>query len=123
MMMTTKMMMTMRGGSPWTVVADAAKAAADLILARRAWAVAARYNDRDNNGKEGNPLIPNDATAGSGGDNNNASSAVDNGIVGCLRVLNKEMTLLQEALAAEKHKLLTKLMHRRVAGQLLFQPL
>ena len=36
-------------GSPWTVLADAATAAADLILARRAWvAVAAARDDDDN---------------------------------------------------------------------------
>ena len=36
------------GGLPWMVMADAATAAADLILARRAWAVVVRDNDRDN---------------------------------------------------------------------------
>ncbi len=107
----------------WTVVADAAEAAADLILARRAWLVVARDNDRDNDGKEGNPPVPNEAAAGGSGDDNNASSADDDAIGGCLRMLNEETTLLREALAAEKHKLLTKLTHRRVAGQLLFQPL
>ncbi len=103
----------------WTVVADAAKVAADLILARRAWAVAAH----DNDGKEGDPPVPNDAAAGGGEDNGDASSTDNDAIGGCLRVLNKETTLLWEASAAEKHKLLTKLAHKRVAGQLLFQPL
>jgi hypothetical protein len=37
---------------------DATAAAVDLILARRAWAELARYNDHDNNGKGGNPPIP-----------------------------------------------------------------
>jgi len=41
-------------------MADAAAAAVDLILARRAWAVVARDNDRVNNGKGGDllQLIP-----------------------------------------------------------------
>ncbi len=104
-------------------MADDTKAAADLILVRRAWAVAARDDNRDNDSKEGtNPLVSNDATAGGGGgrDNNGTSSADNDAIGGCLCMLNKERTLLWEALAAEKHKLLTKLTHRRVAGQLLF---
>jgi hypothetical protein len=104
-------------------VADAAKAAPDLILARRAWAVAAPNNDHNNDGKEGDPPVPNDAAASGSGDNENALSTDDDAIGGCLRVLNDETTLLREASAAEKHKLLTKLTHRRVAGQLLFQPL
>ncbi len=104
-------------------MADAAKVARDLILARRGWAVAVHNNDRDNNSKEGNPPVPNDATASGGGDDNDALSADNNAIGGCLCVLNKETTLLWEASAAEKHELLTKLMHRRVAGQLLFQTL
>jgi hypothetical protein len=36
-------------------MADAATAAVDLILARRAWMVVARDNDRDDNGEGGNP--------------------------------------------------------------------
>ena len=51
------------GGSPWTVMADAAAVAVDLILARSAWAVVAHDNNRDDNGKGGDPPIPNDATA------------------------------------------------------------
>ncbi len=94
---------------PWTVVADATKAADDLILARRVWVVGACNNNCNNNGKEDNPPIPNNAAASGGGDNNNASSADNDAIGGCLRVLNEETTLLQEALAAEKHKLSTKL--------------
>jgi len=39
------------------VMADAAAAAVDLILARRVWAVVVRDNDRDNNGKGGNPPV------------------------------------------------------------------
>ncbi len=42
-------------------MADAAAAAVDLILARRAWAVVARDNDGDDNGKGGDPPVPNDA--------------------------------------------------------------
>jgi len=34
-------------------MADAAAAAVDLILAKRAWAVVARDNDHDNNGEGG----------------------------------------------------------------------
>ncbi len=108
---------------PWTVVADAAEVAADLILARRAWAVAARDDDCNNDGKEGNPPVPNDAAASGSRDDDNASSADDDALGGCLRVLNEEKSLLREALAVEKHELSTKLTHRRVAGQLLFQPL
>ena len=37
-------------------MADAAAAAVDLILARRAWAVVVRDNDCDDNGEEGDPL-------------------------------------------------------------------
>jgi hypothetical protein len=108
---------------PWTVVADAAEAAADLILVRRAWAVAARGDDREDDGKEGDPPMPDDAAASGGGDDDDVPSADGDAIGGCLRVLNEETTLLWEASAAEKHELSTKLMHRRVAGQLLFQPL
>ncbi len=64
----------------WTVVADAAEVAADLILARRAWPVAARNDNWDNNGKEGNPPVPNNAAANSGGDNSNALSADNDAI-------------------------------------------
>ena len=42
-------------------LADAAAAAVDLILARRAWAAVARDNDRDDNGEGGDPPVPNDA--------------------------------------------------------------
>ena len=38
---TATTMMTKGGGLPWTVMADAAATAVDLILARRAWAVVA----------------------------------------------------------------------------------
>ena len=48
-------------------MADAAAAAVDLILARRAWAVVAHDNDRDDNGEGGDPPVPNDAAASSGG--------------------------------------------------------
>ncbi len=77
----------------------------------------------DNNGNKGDPPVPNDAAASGGGNNGDASSTDNNVIGGCLRVLNKKTTLLQEALATEKHKLMTKLTHRRLAEQLLFQPL
>jgi hypothetical protein len=102
-------------------LADVAEAAADLILARRAWAVAARNNNRDGGGEEGGPPVPDYATAGEGGDNDDASSMDDDVIGGCLRVLNEQTTLLWEASAAEKHERSTKLTHRRVAGKLLFQ--
>ncbi len=59
---------------PWTVMADATMVAVDLILARRAWAVVARDNDHDDNGKEGDPHVPNDAAASGGRDDDNASS-------------------------------------------------
>jgi hypothetical protein len=72
------------------VMADASEVATELILARRAWAVAARNNDRNNDGKEGNPPVPNDATASGSGDDNNASSADNNAIKGCLCVLNEK---------------------------------
>jgi hypothetical protein len=61
-------------------VGDAAEAAADLILARRAWPVAARDDNCDDNGKEGNPPVPNNATVDSGGDNSNALSADNDAI-------------------------------------------
>jgi hypothetical protein len=102
---------------------DAAKVAADVILASRAWAVAAHDDNHNNDSKEGNPPIPNNAAASGGGDNNDALSADKDAIRGCLCMLNKETTLLWEASTAEKHKLLTKLRHRRVAGQILIQPL
>jgi hypothetical protein len=66
-MTTTMTMTTMGGGLLWTAVMDAAKVAADLILARRAWAVAVCNNNYDNDSREGNPHVPNDATAGGGG--------------------------------------------------------
>jgi hypothetical protein len=105
------------------VVADATEAAVDLILARRVWAVAGCNDNCNDDGVEGDPPVPNNATAGGGRDDNDASSMDDDAIGECFRVLNKETTLLREALAAEKHELSTKLTHRRVAGQLLFQPL
>jgi len=49
--------------SPRAVMADAAAAAVDIILARRAWAVVARDNDRDDNSKGGDPTVPSDDTA------------------------------------------------------------
>ena len=39
------------------VMADTAAAAVDLILTRRVWAVVVRDNDRDDNGKGGNPPV------------------------------------------------------------------
>ena len=42
-------------------MADAAAAAVDLILARRAWAVVVRDNDCDDKGEGGDPPVPNDA--------------------------------------------------------------
>ena len=60
-------------------LADAAAAAVDLILARRAWAVVARDNDRDDNGEGGDPSVPNDAATSGGGDNDNASSWMRSG--------------------------------------------
>ncbi len=42
-------------GLPWMVMADAAAAAVVLILARRAWAVVVRDNDRGDNGEGGDP--------------------------------------------------------------------
>jgi hypothetical protein len=86
--------------------------------------VVARDNHRDNDDKKGgNPPRPNNTAAGGGGDEEDMLSADNVAIGGCLCMLNEEMAFLREALAAEKHKLLTKSTHRRVAGQLLFQPL
>ncbi len=76
---------------------------------------------RNDNGEEGDPPVPNNAAAGGGGDNDNALFEDNVAIGGCLHVINKETTSLREASAAEKHELATKLTHRRVAGQLLFQ--
>jgi hypothetical protein len=100
-------------------MADAAKAATDLILARRAWVVAARNNDHYDDDEEGDLPVPNYATAGGGEDNNDTLPTDDDAIRGCLRLLNEQTTSLRETSATEKHKLLTKLTHRRVAGQLL----
>ena len=86
-------------------MADATKAATDLILTRRVWAVVAQDDDCDDNGKEGDPPVPNNAAAGGGGDNNNVLSADDDVIGGCLHMLNKQTTLVWEALATEKHGL------------------
>ncbi len=61
------------GGSPWTAEA------VDLILARRAWAVVARDNDREDNGEGGDPPGSNDDAASGGGDNDNASSRMRSG--------------------------------------------
>jgi len=44
-------------------MADADAAAVDLILARRAWAMVVRDNDRDDNSEGGDPPVPNDAAA------------------------------------------------------------
>ncbi len=60
-------------------MADAATAAVDLILARRAWVVVAHDNDRDNNGEGGDPPVPNDVAASGGGDDDNASSWMQSG--------------------------------------------
>ena len=65
--------------SPRAVMADAAAAAVDIILARRAWAVVARDNDRDDNGKGGDPPVPSDDAASGGGDDVNASSRMRSG--------------------------------------------
>jgi hypothetical protein len=51
----------------------------DLILARRAWAVVARDNNRGNNGKGGNPPISNDDAASGGGDEDNVLSRMQSG--------------------------------------------
>ncbi len=64
---------------PWTVMADAAAVAVDLVLARRAWTVVAHDNDRNDNSKGGNPLVPNDAAASGRGDNDNALSRMQSG--------------------------------------------
>ena len=60
-------------------MADAAAAAVDLILARRAWAVVVRDNDCDNNVEGGNPPVPNDAAASGSGDYDNVSSRMQSG--------------------------------------------
>jgi hypothetical protein len=62
-------------------MADAAAVAVDLILARRAWAVVARDNDRDDNGEGGDPPVPNDAAACGSGDDDNASSRMRSGVL------------------------------------------
>ena len=56
------------------VMADTAAAAVNLILARRAWVMVACDNDRGDNGKGGDPPVPNNATASGGRDDDNASS-------------------------------------------------
>ena len=88
------------GGLPWMVLADAAVAAADLVLAMRAWAAVAAVRDEDDNdcnadGKGGDSRIPNDAVAGGGGggDKGNNTLSVGNNAIGvCLSVLNEETT-------------------------------
>ena len=61
------------------VMADATAVAVDLILARRAWAVVARDNDRDDNGEGGDPPVPNGAAASGDGDDDNASLRMRSG--------------------------------------------
>ena len=60
-------------------MADAAAAAVDLILARRAWAVVVRDNDCNDKGEGGDPPVPNDAAASGSGDYDNVSSRMQSG--------------------------------------------